>query len=286
MSEETQVTPEQTTEATPQVDATPEPTVEETKVHPAYEKLLSELPEAWHSKITPHLQEQDKYFQQQLEKFTPFKKFADDGVTAELIEGGLNLARMIDSDPVTVYNNLQAYLKSNGLLSEEAKQAAQDIMESQSGEDFEDMFDESEIPAALKKELEQLRSKTEEVDNYIYEQELAKATEAESAKLESEMAELRKNYSISEAHEVAIYDLMSAALNAGRQISVAEAAQQLGAMIGGLTPASAGEQAPTVIGSGGGAGIVPPNVTIPKDDKGKKEMLAKMFEQYNNSARQ
>jgi hypothetical protein len=281
MSEETQVTPDQTTETTPQVDA-PEPTVEEPKVHPAYEKLLSEIPEAWHSKITPHLQEQDKYFQQQLEKYTPFKELVEEGVTADLIKGGLNLARMIDSDPVAVYSNLQTYLKDNGLLAEEAKQVAKEMMESESGEDFEDMFDESEIPAALKKEIDALRAKTEEVENWRNEQELAQLTQVEEQRLEADIAELRSKYSISEAHEIAIYDLMNAALSAGRQISVAEAAQQLGQMIGGLTPASAGEEAPTVIGSSGGAGVVPPNVTIPKDDKGKKEMLARMFQQYNS----
>jgi hypothetical protein len=61
MSDETQVTPDQTTE-TPVVET---PAVEEPKVHPAHEKLLAELPEAWHSKVTPYLQEQDKNFQQQ-----------------------------------------------------------------------------------------------------------------------------------------------------------------------------------------------------------------------------
>ena len=281
MSEETQVTPEQTTEATPQVDATPEPTVEEPKVHPAYEKLLSELPEAWHSKITPHLQEQDKYFQQQLEKYTPFKKFADDGVTADLIEGGLNLARMIDSDPVTVYNNLQAYLKSNGLLAEEAKQMAQDIME-EASEDGE--FDESEIPTALKRELEELRQKTEEVESWRYEQELAANTEVYLAQLDAEMAEMRQQYNLTEAHEQAIYNLMYAASNAGNDLSMKDAVAQLGQMIGGLTPATRGEPAPTVVGSSGGAGIVANDVSIPKDDKGKKEMLARMFEQYKNAS--
>lgn len=262
------------------------PAVEEPKVHPAYEKLLSELPEAWHSKITPHLQEQDKYFQQQLEKYTPFKELVDDGVSADVIKGGLNLARAIDEDPVTVYNNLQAYLRNQGLLSEEAKQAAQEIMEEQTGDDFDEMFDEENIPAALKRELEQLRSRQDESDSYIYEQELEKATQAEIEKLDDEMAQLRSQHTISPAHEVAIWDLLNAALNAGRQISVADAARQLSDMIGGLPAAGqASEEAPTVMGSGGGAGVVAPNLTIPKDDAGKKAMMAQMFEQYKQANR-
>lgn len=283
MSEETQLNAEQTTE-TPVVET---PQVEEPKVHPAYEKLLSELPEAWHSKVTPHLQEQDKYFQQQLEKYTPFKRFADDGVTADLIEGGLGLARMIDEDPVTVYQNLQKYLKDQGLLAEEAKQAAAEMMEEESGEDFETMFDGEKIPAALQKEIDALRAKTEEVAGWKNEQELARDTEAQMAQMDAEMASLRAQHSISEAHEVAIYDLMNAALAGGREISVTEAAKQLSDMIGGFPSAgqAVAEEAPTIVGSSGGAGVVAPDLSIPKDDKGKKAMLARMFDQYNAANR-
>lgn len=261
------------------------PAVEEPKVHPAYEKLLSELPEAWHSKITPHLQEQDKYFQQQLERYTPFKDLVEEGISADVIKGGLSLARAIDEDPVTVYNNLQNYLKGQGLLAEEAREAAQEIMEEQSGDDFEDMFDEN-IPVALQRELEQLRARQDESDSYIYEQELEKATAAEMQKLDAEMAELRSKHTISDAHEVAIWDLMNAALNAGRQITLADAARQLSDMVGGFPSAGSSQEAPpTVVGSSGGAGVVAPNLSIPKDDKGKKEMLAQMFEQFKQANR-
>ena len=101
------------------------------------------------------------------------------------------------------------------------------------------------------------------------------------------MTQLRQKHNISEAHEIAIYDLMNAAINAGRDISVADAAQQLGQMIGGLPSAQVsqdGEPAPTVIGSAGGAGVQAQNLEIPKDMDAKKEMLAKMFEEYKKSA--
>lgn len=283
MSEETQVTPEQTTEA-PQVDAV-ETSADEPKVHPAYEKLLSELPEAWHSKITPHLQEQDRYFQQQLEKFTPFKDLVEEGVPADIIKGGISVAKAIDEDPLAVYNNLQKYLKDQGLLSEEAKQVAKDAMESATGESIEDIFDDSDIPASLKKELDSLRAKTEEVENWKSEQELARDTEIEMQRLDAEMADLRSQHTISDAHEVAIYDLLNAALQAGRPISLADAAKQLSDMIGGFPSPNSNEPAPTIVGSAGGAGVIAPNLSIPKDDKGKAEMLRQMFEERQRANR-
>jgi hypothetical protein len=281
MSEETQQIADQTTE-TPVVETQAEETP---KVHPAHEKLLAELPEAWHAKVTPYLQEQDKYYQKEMEKFTPFKKYVDEGVSADLIEGGLNLANAINTNPAEVYASLKDYLTSQGMLAEDAKQAAADIMEEQSGEGIEDLFGDEKIPAALQKEIDALRAKTEEVDSWKNEQEFAKATAEAEAELERDMATLKASHQITEAHEVAIYDLMNAALAAGREITVAQAAQQLQQMVGAFPSSSASEPAPTIVGSAGGAGVPSMNVSIPKDMKGKKEMMAQMFEEYQRNNR-
>jgi hypothetical protein len=285
MSEETQVTPDQTTEAETNVVEPASSGEPEYKAHPAHEKLLSELPEAWHQKVIPHLQEQDKYYQQQMEKFTPFKDYVDQGVSPEVILGGINLARAIETQPTEVYASLKDYLLGQGLLEEDAKQAAKTIMEEESGEDFDDMFDDSEIPSALKKELQELRALQEEQSSYIQSQELEKATAEYTVELEAEMGTLRSQYNITEAHEMAIYDLMNAALNAGREISVADAAKQLQGMVGTFQRAGAvpAEGAPMVIGSAGGAGIQAQNLEVPKDDKGKRAMMEQMFKDYQKA---
>ena len=274
MSDETQVTPDQTIEDDASVG-----NHEETKVHPAYDKLLAELPEAWHSKVTPYLQEQDKYFQQQLEKYTPFKEFVEDGVSADVIRGGINLANAIASDPVEIFNNLQAHLRSQGLLGEEAAQAAMDIMEDESGEDFGDLFDGERVPAALQKKLDELEARQADADDYMYQQELSKATEYYANELENEMSQLRSAYNLHDAHERQIYNIMNIALDAGREITIADAARELQSMIGSFAPAGTYEEAPTIMGSAGGAGVPAQYLTVPKDDKGKKEMLQRMFEE-------
>jgi hypothetical protein len=281
MSEETQQSADQTTE-TPVVDT---PQAEEPKIHPAYEKVLAELPEAWHAKITPHLQEQDKYFQQQLEKYTPFKKYVDEGVSADLIEGGLNLANAINTNPSEVYASLKDYLKSQGMLEEDAKAVAAQTMEDQSGEDFEDLFEGEKIPAALQKEIDALRAQTEEVAGWKNEQEFAKLQAEAESELEADMAALKQVHNISEAHEIAIWDLMNVALSAGREITVADAAQQLQQMVGAFPSGSTSEPAPMVVGSAGGAGVPSINTTIPKDMKGKKEMMTQLFEEYQRNNR-
>lgn len=274
MSDETQVTPEQTIGDNASVE-----THEEVKVHPAWDKMLAELPEAWHDKVAPFLIDNDRNVQRQLEQYTPYKEFVEEGVSPELMRGGLNIARAIEADPTEVYNNLKSYLSDQGLLAEEAKQMAKDIMEEESGEDFEDMFEGEKIPKALQREIDALKAKQSEAEDYMYQQELAKETENVTIALEAEMEQLRRAHNISEAHETAIYDLMNTALSAGRDITIADAARQLQAMIGPFSPAGTQEEAPTIMGSAGGAGVPAQYLTVPKDDKGKKEMLQRMFEE-------
>lgn len=274
MSDETQVTPEQTIEENTSVEAH-----EETKVHPGWDKMLAELPEAWHDKVAPFLIENDRNVQKQLEQYTPFKEFVEDGVSADVIRGGINLANAIANDPVEIFNNLQAHLRSQGLLGEEAAQAAKEIMEDESGEDFGDLFDGEKVPAALQKKIDELEARQAEADNYMYSQELEKATEIYAKELETEMAQLRNSYNLNDAHERQIYSIMNVALDAGREITIAEAARELQSMIGSFAPAGAQEEAPTIMGSAGGAGVPAQHLSIPKDDKGKKEMLQRMFEE-------
>lgn len=285
MAEETQIeTTEPVLDAAPVTESYAEP---EVRPHPAHEKLLNELPEAWHQKVLPHLQEQDKYFQQEIEKYNQYKEFIDAGVSPEILRGGVNLARAIETQPLDVYDSLTSYLKQNGLIAEEARQAAKDIMEEETGEDFEDLFDGEKIPASLRKELQELKDMSQQQQEYLYNQQLEVETERELANLERGIENLRSKYAISEAHEIAIYDIMNAAINAGRDISLDQAAQQLAQMIPGGFQAVGGsrtsEPAPTVIGSAGGAGIQAQNLQVPKDDQAKRDMLAQMFEQYKKS---
>ncbi|MFM5968609.1 MAG: hypothetical protein ACKOQ8_06195 [Micrococcales bacterium] len=254
---------------------------EPAKVHPAYEKLLNELPEAWHSKVTPYLQEQDRNFQQQLEKYTPFKQYVEQGVDPSVIDAGINLANAMDSNPMQVFTAMKDYLMSQGMLEAEAEQAAADAVE--------ENYDDEEVPPALKKEIDALRQQTEQLSEFQQNQILEQQTNIELQNIQNEMADLKSKYNISDAHEQAIYNLMMAAENSGRSMSVSEAGQQLAQMIGGFSPvgaASASEPAPTVVSSAGGAGVPAQQLQIPQSDKGKKEMLAQLFAEYqraNNS---
>lgn len=255
--------------------AAPEP---EVKAHPAHEKLLAELPEAWHAKVTPYLQEQDKYFQQQIEKYTPYKQFVEDGVDPEYISQSMLLAKAIAEDPITIHNNLTQALMAQGLIKEEAQKQAAEIMDdaSEGG-----LFEEEALTPAMKRELEKRDAELAKIREDFDAQQLEKETEAELRAINNEFNELKGAYDVSPAQERAIIELMDSALSRGENLTVVQAAKKLVEITGsgfkrkGATDVA--PAAPVVIGGLGGNGVPFEGVEIPKDDRAKAAMLAEMF---------
>lgn len=272
-------TPETPELSTPEpADSAPaESAAEPVKAHPAHEKLLAELPEAWHAKVTPHLQEFDRNVQQQLEKYTPYKQFVEEGVDPSFIVQSMQLAKAIASDPITVHQNLTQALMQQGLLREEAEEAAQDIIDENN-----ELYEDADLPEAMKKELARRDAELEAIKEQLNSQEFEKATQAELENLNKEFSNLHSSYEVSEAQEQAILELMDAAVARGQDMTVYQAAKKLVEITGvGFkkkgTSLETPSQAPTVLGGSGGNGIPFEGVEIPKDDKGKKAMLAQMF---------
>jgi hypothetical protein len=251
------------------------PEAPEAKIHPAYEKVLAELPEAWHEKIVPHLQEQDKYFQQQLEKYTPFKEFLDVDISPDVIRDSLRLAEVAVSDPVYLYRTLADQLRSQGLLDEAeiVEKEADKIEESTEDDDYE-------LSPALQKEFASRDAKLKEQEEYIESIKFEAEVQAEQIELETQIDDLTSRYDISDKQMDKILKVLEIQLASDDNATVFTAARELAEITGIRYPAKGvnpKEDAPTVIG--GGSGVPSEAFELPKDMKGKKAMLAQMFEQ-------
>ena len=281
MSETIDVNPPEAVDSAPEVEAPAAPAEPETKVHPAYEKVLAELPEAWHEKIVPHLQEQDKYFQQQLEKYTPFKEFMDVDISPDVIRDSLRLAEVALTDPVYLYRTLAEQLREQGMLEEAEMVEKQADIAEESSED-----EEYELSPALRKEFDARDAKLKEQEDYIESVKFEAEVKAEQAELESQIDELTSRYEVTDAQMDKILKVLEIQLASDENATVFTAARELAEIAGIRYPAKGvnpKEDAPTVIGGGGGGGIPSQAFEIPKDGKGKKEMLAQMFAQQLKS---
>lgn len=286
MSEtEFDINPEAPIEEAPAVETPEVPAAEpvnDSKVHPAYEGLLAEIPEAWHNKVIPHLQEQDRNFQQQLEKFTPFKEFIDNGLQPDIIRDSLRLADVALNDPVYLYRTLAENLREQGLLEEaDAVEEQADAIEEADDENYE-------LNPAIRKEFEardQLISQQQEyLDNIQFEAEVAQEQEV----LAEQLNDLNSRYDISPELQNRILGLMEIQLERGEDATIYTAAREL-AEITGIRYNEKGElpsqPAPTVMGASGGNAIPTTPLTIPKDFRDKKAMLTQMFEEQVKAQR-
>jgi hypothetical protein len=249
----------------------------ELKSHPAYDKLLSEIPVAWHDKVIPHLQEQDRNFQQQLEKYTPYKEYVDNGVDPAYIEQSIQIAQAIAEDPVGIHQNLTRALMQKGLLKEEAEDAAEEMMD-----EFAGNLSEDQLPESFRRELAERDDKLNSLEEYIQNQEFERETASEYQAIEAEFAGIRDVYEVSDAQETAIIELMESALVRGQDMTVVQAAKKLVELTGTgfkrVGPVDLSGEPPIVVGKGGN-GVPFESVNVPKDDRGKKDMLAEMFKQ-------
>ena len=266
-------TQDQATEAPQETEAP------EAKPHPAHEKLLAELPEAWHSKVTPHLQDMDRNVQQQLEKYSPYKQFIDDGVDPDYLNKSVQLARAIAENPVEVHGNLTKALMDQGLLRKDAEEQASEIMEENSDESS---LYEEDIPDSVKKQMEAQRAELDAIKGQMSEQELSRQTDVELKAINAEFDDLKSKYEVSPAQEQAVIELMESGLARGEMMSVYQAAKKLVEITGsGFKKAGQADlsqpNAPTVVGGDGGNGVPFESVEVPKDEKAKREMLADMF---------
>jgi hypothetical protein len=286
MSEtEFDINPEAPIEEAPAIETPDTPAVEpasDSKVHPAYDGLLAEIPEAWHNKVIPHLQEQDRNFQQQLEKFTPFKEFIDNGLQPDIIRDSLRLADVALNDPVYLYRTLAENLREQGLLEEaNAVEEQADAIEESDDENYE-------LNPAIRKEFEArdklISEQREYLENIQFEAEVAQEQEV----LNQQLQDLNSKYDISPELQNRILGLMEIQLERGEDATVYTAARELAEITGirynekGQLPS---QPAPTVIGANGGNSIQTTPLTIPKDFNDKKAMLIQMFEEQTKAQR-
>jgi hypothetical protein len=142
--------------------------------NPAWNELYDVLPKSLHGMIEPVLSKWQSGIDQQFEKFSPYRRFAESGVNPDVLEASMELARQVASNPKSVYDEL-----AERYGWQQASAMIQDAVETaeEYGEE-EDLFGEDASSAelkAMKAELDALKSslqsreEMEEQAQYDYE---------------------------------------------------------------------------------------------------------------------
>lgn len=237
-------------------------TGEATGGNPAWNEILSSLPDSLHSTVRPALEKWDNNYKSGIDKvhseYEPYKQFKDNGYDAQTLNYALALMDKIDSDPRSIYDALAEHngWTEQGLNDPEA----------------DENYDPSEETDPRLLRAEQM---SEAVAEYVMQQHQQQEAAQEDAALDSEINSLRAQHNIAEDDENAnqfVLGLMLAGASAN------EAFDKYIGMTGQIaTRPRANDNAPVVMGAGSGL----PSSQIPasqlRDPKSRKALLVQML---------
>lgn len=161
--------------------STPDPTpvAEPSGGHPAWQEILSAIPEVLHDKVRPTLESWDKGVQTKLSEvhsqYDPFKPFVDNKVPVTDLEAGLQLVQLLNSDPRKLYDHMREFYKFNEAVaaSGQGQQSQQQTEEFDLGGYGETDLSENPVVKQLREQQEALMAQ------FTAQQDAQQAREAE-----------------------------------------------------------------------------------------------------------
>jgi hypothetical protein len=242
-----------------------EPTGSETPGHnPAWDEVLSVLPEQFHSVVTPHFQKWDQSAQQriesansQLSQFEAYKPFAEHGISTDELERGLRLYYEINNNPENVYKALQ-----------NAYNFGQPETPNPQGNEGEEEENPLNLPPEIMEKINNHDGMLQAVAQIVLNDAQAKEAAAADAELDKELKGLQEKFGDYDEDYV-MTKMMSG-------MSGEEAVQSYQSLVQRVTPQPF---APTLLGSNGGGTGLPSNAIDPTKLSGKetRNLVAEML---------
>lgn len=241
--------------------------------NPAWNDVLSVLPEQFHEAVTPHFQKWDQAAQQriesanqQLSQFEGYKPFVENGISPQDVEQALQLAYMLNTEPQTVY---QALIDTHGFGSEIEGEEEEDG----ESEGFQDpRFEEFQQQQARLQEGLDLVAQT------ILQQQQQKLEAEAEAEIDAEVNALKEQYpGISEEF---IYSLMV------NGFSPDQVGEKWSSVTQNILQQNPRPFAPNVMGTNGGGTGLPSQAIDPRklDDKGTRNLVVQMLQAANRES--
>lgn len=204
--------------------------------NPAWNDVLSVIPQELHDQVTPHFQNWDKAAQSRIESvnstYEPFKPLVDNGIGYQDVEQGLQLMYQLNTDP---QGFLAAMTEAYGNQNPQQQQASQEPANNE-----ENVFQDPRF--------DQLQQGLDIVAQTILQQQEAKLAAEADAEIDSELNQLKQKHpGISEEFALSLM------VNGFDVNQVGEHWQNVSQNILQQTPRPF---APSVMGNnGGGAGL-------------------------------
>lgn len=267
----------------PEVEGTESESTEEVQVttsdqgnnsgpNPAWNDVLSLIPEQLHGAVTQHFTKWDQAANARIEKanetakqYEAYAPFVEHGIGFEDLSQGLNLLHTVNNDPKALYDALR---ETYNLTHEEAVEAVAEVSE--------EVADET-TPNPKLQQLEEGFNVL--AQHFLTEQQAKEAAQAD-IEVKNEFAKAKEKYG--DFDEGYVIDRILARSDDDNHYSVDQAVQDYQAMVQNIIASNPRPFAPRVLGgtSGGGSGLPSQATDVTKlDDKQVKELVAEMARQ-------
>lgn len=241
--------------------------------NPAWNEVLSLLPEQFHGPVTQHFQKWDQAANSRVEaanakvkEYEAYAPFVEHGIEFDTLSQGLNLMHTLNNDPQSLYDALR---ETYGLTHKEAVEAAEELVE--------EVSDES-TPNPKLQQLEDGFNVLAQA--YLTEQE-AKNNAAVDAQLESELTALKKEHG--EFDVDFVLDRVLARSTEDSTYPLSDAVKDYKNMVDSIIQQNPRPFAPRVLGgtSGGGSGLPSQATDVTKlSDSETKKLVEEMARRH------
>jgi hypothetical protein len=245
--------------------------------HPAWDEVLSILPEGFHDPIKERLNKWDQGVQERFQtvhsEYEPYKPFKEAGVSGEQLEAAWQLFALANSDPQGLYKQLGEFFG----FAEQGQQAQEGQQELDLGET------EGEQPQTDPM-LEQLRVQQEQMQNFLvtqYEQQQQQEADAWLDQRINALPETIRNDSSAMNY---ILNVTQVEAQKGGDFDKAFEAgvAAFNALVNNVRSAPrAGDSAPFVMPTSGGVPVSKSPVDL--TDKERRATMAQMLQSANNT---
>jgi hypothetical protein len=249
--------------------------------NPAWNDILSPVPQEFHGHLKTHLSQKDKYTQEVQQKFAPYKEFVDNGIGSADIQQSLQLAQLFQTNPRGVFDflNTQYNYIPTQAQSQQTPTQGQNVSQGQTQNDF-DISDtnDQQIDITQNPQFQQVAQQAALANQLATQLQNQQIEQQVNQQIQTEVTQLQQAYAHIPIQEVIKRAVANASISGGRE-DLQAAAKELDTMGWFKKP---GTPAPPNL-SGGGNRALPSSQVNPAAMSAKERTahVAALLKQAN-----
>jgi hypothetical protein len=201
------------------VDNTPD--TSQVADNPAWNDILSPVPQEFHGHLKEHLSKKDKYTQEVQQTYAPFKEFVENGVTKDDIEQSIQLAHLFQTNPRGVFDFLNTqynYIPTQAQAQQTPDQSQNSQGQTQSNEiDLSDLDGQSDFDITKNPQFQQVAAQAQLANQLATQMQQQQIEQQVNQQIQTEVAGIQTAYPHIPIQEVIKRAVANASISGGRE---------------------------------------------------------------------